>query len=754
MNGDYTKVPLRPEDRWTGARMQEGRVLLDHEWNLNLDASERNARAAVTDAVGAAGVVEGSDAFEVGVSAEGDLDLTVGAGRIWVGGMMALAPSDFAYSSQDAIEPLPAGGRALVYLDVFEEHVQPAEDQAELVDPALAPVDSAARTRTGYRVRAQTTKAETCRDAVAELSVPALSSGKLTIERADLPAPPDPCDPPGDPRGRIPDGLLRVEVLDGGDGGSARFAWSFENGGATVAAKGLEGEKVALAPSQAVRFANGDLVEVSWLARRADRADHGALFKVDAVLPGAGGDILTLDRAPAPPEGAFGLVVRRWDGEAEGAEEARQATLRDSDLGVRFAAGEGEFLPGDWWGARLREGTEGGIEKRVDAAADGTPHAVAPLALVDLDARQRLSDCRPTFKPLTQLDTGACTVVARPGDDLQEAIAALPEEGGKLCLAAGTFELGRTVVVRGGRRIAIAGTGPATIVRVGGAEAAFGFEECTEVELRQLRIEGGSRGAPPGDRRLNGAVTFVGCDEVVVADCVLTCPRSEALAQTCITARAGDEAAGRVRIERNRFEVGGGQTGVLVVDADDAFVAANRIGVPGAMKEPGGQGIVVAGRGGGAARISDNLVEGVMQGIHVGASDAATAGRDSMDSVGIRANIINLVVPAEHKRERHGIFVGNARAIQVLDTIATLRRSKQEVAEGNFTEVEGIRLHGIFGPFISVHRSSLDGFDVGVRVEPLEIPQGPRMWMVAETMAGLAGVGVDAPQVEEQMNFP
>ena len=49
MTGDYTKVPLRRDDRWTGARMQQGRVLLDHEWNLNLDASARAAQAAAAD---------------------------------------------------------------------------------------------------------------------------------------------------------------------------------------------------------------------------------------------------------------------------------------------------------------------------------------------------------------------------------------------------------------------------------------------------------------------------------------------------------------------------------------------------------------------------------------------------------------------------------------------------------------------------------------------------------------------------------
>src|SRR3954452_16588114 len=127
MTGDYTKVPLRPADRWTGARMQQGRVLPEHEWNLNLDATARAERAVASDVIGSAGVVAGSPSFEVGVTGSGPLDVNVRAGRIWVDGLMAYAPEDFGYASQAQIEPLPAGGRALVYLDVFEQHLQPAE---------------------------------------------------------------------------------------------------------------------------------------------------------------------------------------------------------------------------------------------------------------------------------------------------------------------------------------------------------------------------------------------------------------------------------------------------------------------------------------------------------------------------------------------------------------------------------------------------------------------------------------------------
>jgi hypothetical protein len=849
MNGDYTKVPLRRDERWTGARMQEGRVLLDHEWNLNLDAAARAAQSAAADVIGPAGVPAGSDAFRVDFSLG---SLTIHEGRMWVDGLAPFAPAPFTYASQDQIDALPATGTALVYLDVFEEHVQPAEDPLELLDPALAHVDSAARTRVGYRVRVHPTTKTTCKDAFDELTLPVESTGTMTITRTGPPAPADPCSPPGDPLGRLPDGLFRVEVLDAGAETAARFVWSYEDGSATVAVAQIAADKVTLAPSPSVAFATGDLVEVSWLARRADRKDHGALYVVGTVATGPGGDELTLDRAVTAPPNALGLTVRRWDGQAVGAAAAVDAALRGADLGVRFTAGAGAYQAGDWWGARLREEEGDGVEHRTNAPPDGIGHAFAPLALVDLGASNVLHDCRPTFTPLVDLefDTGSCTVSVKPGDDLQAAVDSLPAGGGEVCFAAGIYPLQAPVVVSKRTRVVFNGAGPATVLRALHSEAAVVFDTSTEVEVRHMRFEGGSRGAPPGDPHLNGAVTFTGCTDVVVADCVATCPDSTGKAQACITVRSSDQGVrpDRIRIDRNRLEVGAWQTGVLVVDADSVAVADNHALLPagtggriavrdliareaqrlitGAIRMapgpppqpqvvPGSPGAALAGdflrlagpsvarlglaRGskafaarvaaegvaglsqgsldllgqlgsstraalagivvGGArvetVQILDNVVEGAVQGIHIGVSDPRQAGREGAGDVVVSGNIVHSLVPPFYDRERHAVFVGNARSVRVLGTSATLARPGR--APAAVSTVEGIRIYGTVGPFLVVRDTSLTGFTVGVRVEPLATIPRVRLWLVAETMAQGAATGkalVAPATVDRERNIP
>ena len=167
-----------------------------------------------------------------------------------------------------------------------------------------------------------------------------------------------------------------------------------------------------------------------------------------------------------------------------------------------------------------------------------------------------------------------------------------------------------------------------------------------------------------------------------------------------------------------------------------------------------GQGIVVAGSTVGTARIDDNLVEGTVQGIHVGVSDAKQGARDSADAVIVSRNVVHAVVPAVFPRDRHGVFVGNARSIHVVDTVATLRRIGVNPAGAQPTPVEGIRIHGVLGPFLAVRQSSLAGFQVGVRVVPLAPQPKLHMWLVAETFADGASPVVDAPPVVAQERNP
>ncbi|MGH1491143.1 MAG: DUF6519 domain-containing protein [Acidimicrobiales bacterium] len=842
MTGDYTKVPLRQHERWESAPAQEGRALLDHELNLDAAASIRRDRMLSRDAIGPAGVVEGSAAFAVSVVPGPTLALSVDAGRMWVDGLAALAPEPFTYSSQDQIADLPATGRALLFLDVWEEHIQPAEDPT-IVDPALAPVDTAARTRVGYRVRAVPTNATTCEGAWNGFNPAPLSTGRLTALRVGPAQPSDPCDPPGDAQGLMPDGLLRIEVLDQGSAAGARFAWSYENGSASVPIAEISGNTVTLQPSSSIQFGM-DQVEISWLARRADRQNAGGLYTITDIASLATGDVLTLDRPVTAPPDAEGLVVRRWDGQVIGAVGPQNAARGGNDLGVRFQVGPGTYRPGDWWGVRARQAD--GIEPLTAALPDGSSHSFAPLALVDIDAGTVLSDCRPTFRPLTDIETGSpCTVVVRPGDNLQAAVDSLPDAGGEVCLSAGLFPISAPVLVANRNRVRIVGVGPATIVATATNETVFRFVDSDEVELLDMSLRAAAAGVAPGNPALNGAVNFEGCRGVEARSLHISVPDGALRTQTAITVRpTGNRRPDRVSISGNRLVVGAWQTGVLVTDGRDVTLDDNhvslgeapevfevasgqsvfadelthiftasigrqgrvravvlptgetvallaqspvgplvdewvRIGAPrtgtpregfrsflqtiarkaGEELSPDGrstyarlardlrsvgQGIALGGRRIETVRVSNNIIRDAVQGIHIGASRGATNG--VITEALIVGNTMHLRVPTTYARERHAIFVGNVRSLEIAQTRSTLARTLGAAGLPR-TPVDGIRLIGSFGPSIVVRGASFSAHDVGVRARPFGATPTQRVWSLRDVIAsGLTGaIGAEAP---------
>jgi hypothetical protein len=160
-------------------------------------------------------------------------------------------------------------------------------------------------------------------------------------------------------------------------------------------------------------------------------------------------------------------------------------------------------------------------------------------------------------------------------------------------------------------------------------------------------------------------------------------------------------------------------------------------------------------------QVVDNVVDGTVQGIHVGTSDRTLRSLHAGE-VMIARNVVHAVVPVAYDRDRHGIFVGNARSVHVVDNAATLTRPDAGLVRAP-TAVEGVRVHGVLGPFLVVRHTSCQRFTVGVRVVPLPPIPGrlSRMWLVAETMAAGGTSGAILPPasdpafpVEGERNVP
>jgi hypothetical protein len=407
VKGDFSRDTFRPDRHYGAVRLQQGRVLTDADWNEQSDIVSDAIETALRDLIGAHGGPAGSAGFAVQPAGAGRRgDFVVGAGRYYVDGIRCENPAPVEYRSQPHLpDPPPAGpGRSVVYLDVWRREVTSVQDP-ELADPALGGTDTATRLQTVWQVRVLPVAGAgggfECR--VEELPEWGdLTAGPRSLMSARA-------EPSGGYRG-IENHLYRVEIHEGGEGGSALFTWSRDNGsvvfpiaavkGATVTVSGLDRGR-GLGPGDWVE-ATDDPTEL-W-----GRA--GVLLEVVSVDV-ATDTVVVSAEPPVSRDPSQHPLLRRWDERTPAGallvEEGRWIELEDG-LELRFGPG-GSYRTGDHWLIPARPATRD-VEWPKD---DDTPvprpprriaHRYCPLALLEWrDGRiAGHVDCRRLFAPLPE----------------------------------------------------------------------------------------------------------------------------------------------------------------------------------------------------------------------------------------------------------------------------------------------------------------------------------------------------------------
>src|SRR5437763_9148039 len=412
MSADISRVRFDPLRDFSGVVLQQGRLLLDADFNEYVALLERRLRAETVDLTsfgpdpdraGEAWVPRQTpDGFRVTASGG---KLTIGRGRMYVDGLLAdnhgapangfdpllrerTGTADTPYDNQPywpTPDQLPGGGPHLAYLDVWEREVTALEDP-DLVEIAVA-VDTTARTQTVWQVRllANTGNAtcETDDDQIPEwLDTIAPSAGRLTSGTVDVAGDDDPCElpPEGGFRG-LENQTYRVEVHDGGAPGTAACKWARDNGSVAIPVV----EMVSTTVLRLATVGKDDVLRVStndWVEILDDHFElnqkPGVLRKVtvddaERTITFAGAVPGDLQPATADDAPKRHLRVRRWhqaggvkdgagnqltDLDATGASglitvpsSATTQVVLESGVVVSFsvATGGGKFRAGDYW---------------------------------------------------------------------------------------------------------------------------------------------------------------------------------------------------------------------------------------------------------------------------------------------------------------------------------------------------------------------------------------------------------------------
>ncbi|HMU32189.1 MAG TPA: DUF6519 domain-containing protein, partial [Nitrospira sp.] len=448
---------------------------------------DRRWRAETIDVVGRCGVpAETPEGFKIDVSGG---ELTLGQGRMYVDGYVAenhgTAPALDATIEEQygtaalSVKDQPFGGpvtvppqvRSLVYLDVWRREVTYLQ-APDLIEPAVN-VDTTSRNQTAWQVRilsgipADVNCETPLEDIPGWPTGNRLSSARLTTTTVAVTTDPDPClvPPTGGYRG-LENHLYRIEVHSATNT-TAKVKWSRENAHVSAAIVEIMAGRTtvrveSLGRDNVLRFKTGDWVEFTSDTREFARLpgemrkvtvdDTNKTLTFTPALP-------IVDFPQGVPDATKHLRVIRWDqtGIVRKPDGSQLVNLDLTTDGlIELSAANPSFVlehgvqatltvqaggtphSGDYWCFAART-ADAEIERLNVAPPLGLYHHFCHLAIIEADGE--IHDCRTVFPPLTELTPGCCTVVVRPGEDIQAAIDSLPEAGGCVCLKVGEHEI-------------------------------------------------------------------------------------------------------------------------------------------------------------------------------------------------------------------------------------------------------------------------------------------------------------------------
>ncbi|MGB7202811.1 MAG: DUF6519 domain-containing protein [Pyrinomonadaceae bacterium] len=225
MRGDFSAWNKDRSQNFRGTLHQQGRVLLDRDWNAQTEVIGEWQETAGRDAFGA-GVAaipaEVPNSFKVTqaakVGSEVKVYLKSGAtttekkGRVWADGLLAELAADISIPFPPAgLPPVPAAGADVirtatylnpppgtvgelpgnkhdaVILETWLQELSPFQVPDLLIEPALGGVDTTERVQTAYRFRLyRMTDTETCDSIIPKLKDDFSLKGKLTAKLNDM----------------------------------------------------------------------------------------------------------------------------------------------------------------------------------------------------------------------------------------------------------------------------------------------------------------------------------------------------------------------------------------------------------------------------------------------------------------------------------------------------------------------------------------------------------------------------------------
>lgn len=537
MKGDFSAWNKDGGQNFRGALHQQGRVLLDRDWNAQTEIFNSWQDTAGRDAFGAgvaaipAEVPQSFKVTEAKIDA-GAVKLAVNKGRVWADGLLVEAARDMVNRVAPYLNlppdtlPSPATTpKDAVILETWLEELSPFQKPALLIEPALGGVDTTERVQTAYRFRLYRMDAgDTCESLLPKLKDDFSLKGKLTAKlNPDVTVGGDcPVVESGGYTG-FEHRLYRIEIGETNKAGSW-FKWSQFNGGLVGTGDfDTVNRKVAILGNINAIMHSGisefylealelDAALGCWRVIYAAKATLGADHML-ALPPAADADEFLGSIPPAPAQGK--RFFRLWNGiEAVADFVAAEKDLPDL-VGIKLkfdTAAADKYTPSDFWTFEVRAAGIGNPTVLIGdplTFAGFPPQGIyyhrVPLAEVTWSGTgvsgDDIEDCRSVFQPLTKLQT-CCSF--RVGDGIhshgdftriQDAINALPKvDGGVVCILPGVYEENIVLGVPHNRNIVLQGCGKRSVLRFKTDDPVIHVQYGQNIRIAALAVEAHDNG--------------------------------------------------------------------------------------------------------------------------------------------------------------------------------------------------------------------------------------------------------------------
>lgn len=527
MKGDFSRWNFDRNDNFAGILHQQGRVLLDSDWNAQTHILNHWQDTAGQDVIGvgvAAVPAETPDAVKVtqaevvNLPENARVKLTLFPGRIWADGLLVYLDEDKDANGKPIVDAdgKPIANRIATYLqppiqnpsadesaiadnirdavilEVWREAINGFQLPDTLIEPALGGPDTTERVHTAMALRLYRLAAgETCESIRTKLQDDFSKKGKLTVSLQPTSVTDGDCPVvKGGGYTGFEHYLYRVEVAQVTDG-TPMFKWSQFNGGLVgrgvfPPASGGEDKVTITANLQPIITSELNEFYLEALEYDANFGHWRVVYGAKATLNDANELVLgatmfgELPTTPPPPTGEPPKTTffRLWNGIEEIGlfPVGTPKELRD---GIRLefeASSLGKYVPGDYWTFPVRAGEFGNPPILIkEQPPEGIHYHRVPLAelnwnnakKITFDAGQ-IEDCRKPFRPLTN-QKGCCSFTVGDGKTSQGDFNSIEEALRHLPPSGGKICLlpglhETNVRLKGKRNIKIEGCGKQTRV--------------------------------------------------------------------------------------------------------------------------------------------------------------------------------------------------------------------------------------------------------------------------------------------------